>query len=384
MVDKLEEKIDEMKKMMLEKERELQKIRERGKLLCKQGKDINEMVQQQEREFEEKIRKTKDMLFEQEKKKQMATSTGMELMRSLIAVHEAESWDRFDGVLTPKKKAKHVAKIKNIITSRIHVDVSSVTDRWGQTAFHYLAGFRGKLYARLLSILCDHRPECIDGQDSENRTALHKACSFANLSAVRVLVRKGASCCIVNDRLRSPLHMAISALDCSNPTTSYIKSEVVTYLTHHSVMQGLDFEQADCNGESIAYAVKQTPAVAQSVQRGLGLTRRWTNAVTMRLLKKGLVDALVQLIVSQLFGEEVAKKLLSLGAAARGVSTSRSTRRQPQSRKVPKIPTRKLRSISGHLNRMRSARRASVPTDANLFERKQLRPSATARNNKKR
>ncbi|GAB5364451.1 hypothetical protein AAMO2058_000971400 [Amorphochlora amoebiformis] len=244
-----------------------------------------------------------------------------DLLRSLIAINEGDDarWIR-GAVLLPETKEQHLGKIENIVLNEMAADVPRVTDRYGQTSIHHLAGIRGRPYPRLLDSLCGRFPREIDRQDNEGKTALHVATRNTNLPAVRVLMRHGASCCVENSMGQTPLLQAAVALKYARPTTSYGWGEITTYLASHSIRQGVDTSKVDLHGASIELTMKGNSSVSASVKRGFMKARTRVKKIDFQLSKVQLAPPLREIVFRFLYRQEAMSILL------RPVKSKRPTR----------------------------------------------------------
>mmetsp|Transcript_5630 Transcript_5630/g.7848 ORF Transcript_5630/g.7848 Transcript_5630/m.7848 type:complete len:416 (-) Transcript_5630:329-1576(-) len=231
------------------------------------------------------------------------TKLATDLLQSLIALSEASSCWEYQ-LLTPKQKSAHLSRAKSIILSPLNIDVGRVTDQYGRTAFHHLASIRkNPRCIKLLAALCDSNSEDIDRGDNDGQTALHVACHETNLNAVRVLVKKGASCKRVDTKRSSPLMIASICLKYSRPTSAFANGKIVTFLTHHSVLQDLDFDMENLSGQSIKSIMESAPSsVGVSIKKGLTRSNKWLENLNHQLSKFGrLAESLIQIVTDYLF-----------------------------------------------------------------------------------
>mmetsp|Transcript_24812 Transcript_24812/g.34576 ORF Transcript_24812/g.34576 Transcript_24812/m.34576 type:complete len:248 (+) Transcript_24812:72-815(+) len=207
----------------------------------------------------------------------MHTSHTPTVIRALSSIREAE-------YVSPRGDSLALLdRSKDLIFSLATRDSDTIgfeTDEFGSSTLHHLASLNGEFYAELLKKFCMKYPEAVNQQNKELDTPLHEACRSKNLQAVRILLDYKASCTIFGLDGRTPLMVASIWLKAARSKEQFHRaSEIVTLLTHCSVLEGFDFKQKDCHSMSMADLCSDFQnTVGKTVIRGLEPLKVWTES----------------------------------------------------------------------------------------------------------
>mmetsp|Transcript_16197 Transcript_16197/g.22623 ORF Transcript_16197/g.22623 Transcript_16197/m.22623 type:complete len:260 (-) Transcript_16197:468-1247(-) len=200
------------------------------------------------------------------------------LMRTLAIIRASEVYSRGEDV-------KLLKKSEDLIFSLQSCDIEVSVNNIGQTTLHYLAAIQGQSYATLLQKACRKNPEYVSHVSKDKETPLHEAFRANNLQAVKILLDNNASCLSIDLDGRSPLMIASTWLKSPVARDLNIRKEMVSLLTYHSILEGLDFEQKDLHGQSMKDLILTHPQMlANCVHKGSKTFKCWLNHVRQYLL----------------------------------------------------------------------------------------------------